>query len=190
MIKLKRKAFPLLIDLFLLLLLSFFLGSQLWKVLGRNFKAPPRKGESLFILRKDQVVIEKDSTSKASFYQGFNESAFLEGAEKAFEQIVLALHQGDQKTLAQRLTPHLLESFSHKAPTPKGTIKKVCLLSSTILSRSLKEDQASITVQFTSQQPLGASIQTIEEVWTFTRCITSENPNWLLDQVEESSKTS
>lgn len=171
------------IDLFFLLLLSLFLGFRLWSMLGKN--APPsksRRKSNLFVVPRTQVTIEKETQNDADFYPGFNESAFLSGAEKAFERIQQALKTTDKETLAKLVAPEFLPTLL-KRLTHEDKHDAVCLLSTTIQEKKIQKEEASIAVQITSQQTHEGKVWTVEETWVFKRLLADTNPNWLLCKI-------
>lgn len=173
------------IDLLFLLLLSLFLGFRLWDLLGKNApKGPKNKKSNLFILPQDQVIIEKESRQETSFYPDFNESAFLSGAEKAFGQIEKALASRDLPSLQKLVDADFVPTLLKKYTAESDEAFTVCLLSLTIQDRSLEQGVAFVKVQFTYQRTQQNKIQTMEEVWTFKRALTSTTPNWLLIKID------
>jgi len=130
---------------------------------------------------------------------GFNQDTFLGGAKRAFEIIITAFAKGDIETLEGLVSPKLIKKFQeilHQRQS-EGISAETDLIgfnSAEITDiKILKNNLAKITVKFISEQVnlLKNSkdevieedenfVQNITDIWTFERCITSTNPNWLL----------
>ncbi|MGB1229618.1 MAG: TIM44-like domain-containing protein [Holosporaceae bacterium] len=171
----------ILLDIIFLLFVAGFIFTRLWGVFGQN-PTPKRQQRTVF-LSQDDVKIKKAAPQKNAFYPGFDESAFLEGAESAFQMILKAYHKNDLAPLKTLVTPDLLKAtFSHP---PTIVPQEVCLISATITQKNLKNKVATIDVHFTSQQVLEGEAVTSEDTWTFRRTTTSKNPNWVLSAIQD-----
>ena len=173
------------IDLLLLLLLSLFLGARLWNSLGQNPpKQKTKKKGNLYIVPQSTVTIEKEGSVKAAkaaaLYPGFDESSFLTGAEKAFNALHKALKEGDEPMLERLTHQDFLPAIRQTYAPYARTIDAICLLSATIQDKKVHDGWAILAVQIVSQQTQGEKIRTVEEVWTFTRSLSANGPNWLL----------
>lgn len=129
---------------------------------------------------------------------GFSSDAFLEGAKRAFEMIVTAFAKEDFETLRSLIAKSLLKRFEdvikqRKADGITAETDFVGFNSVEITNAAIKGNNARITVRFVSEQAnvLRNSegetiegdenfIQSITDVWTFERNITSASPNWVL----------
>ena len=121
---------------------------------------------------------------------GFNKERFLTGAKRAFEIIICAFSQGDTETLENLVSPQLIKKFQGiTAETDLIGFEQAEIVNADID----EENNAKITVKFISEQVnllrnkdneviQGDEnfIQNITDIWTFERCLTSVNPNWLL----------
>lgn len=129
----------------------------------------------------------------------FNKEKFLKGAQKAFELILNAFSKGDTETLEMLVSKTLLKKFQdiiekRKAEGITAETDFIGFEETEITGAKIsKNDIAKITVKFVSEQVniLKNSqdeviegdenfIQNITDSWTFERCLTSTNPNWLL----------
>ena len=130
---------------------------------------------------------------------GFNRDKFLNGAKKAFEIIVTSFAKGDVDTLENLVGKTLLKKFKDIIARRKeeGISAETDLIgfdqAEITAAKISKNDIAKITVKFVSEQVNLLKnkddeiiegdenfIQNITDVWTFERCLTSTNPNWLL----------
>ncbi len=148
------------------------------------------------------VVDEKDlsETDKVLLkIPGFNRDKFLKGAQRAFEIIVTAFSKGDTQTLEMLVSKTLLKKFQEiiekrKADGMTAETDFIGFENTEITAAKItKNDLAKITVKFVSEQVniLKNSdnevvegdenfIQNITDIWTFERCLSSTNPNWIL----------
>ena len=130
--------------------------------------------------------------------QGFQLDHFLNGAVTAFEMIVEAFAQGDKNTLKPLLSPAVFKSFAsalqdREEAAQTVETKIVDLKDPEVIDVEIKGKQEQITLKFVSEQivvtkdaegkildnPAHLSI-TMKDIWTFSRPIGSENPNWVL----------
>jgi len=130
---------------------------------------------------------------------GFNKERFLTGAKRAFEIIICAFSQGDTETLENLVSPQLIKKFQEiiEDRRAQGITAETDLIGfeqAEIVNADIdEENNAKITVKFISEQVnllrnkdneviQGDEnfIQNITDIWTFERCLTSVNPNWLL----------
>jgi predicted lipid-binding transport protein (Tim44 family) len=130
----------------------------------------------------------------------FSVTEFSHGARAAYEMIVMAYENGDLELLRQYLTPEVYESFAAaiEARRAKGYtvdasfagIREVRLTDARFNAAS---NEADVTMRLVGEltsvvrDPEGRivegapnEIKQQTDVWTFTRDMSSENPNWLL----------
>lgn len=135
---------------------------------------------------------------------GFNADSFLTGAKRAFEIIVTAFAKGDIETLESLVSPKLVKKFQDilKQRQSEGITAETDLIGFTetaIVNVKIgKNDMAKISVKFVSEQVNLLKnakeeiiegdenfVQNITDIWTFERCLTSANPNWLLTSTKK-----
>ncbi|HEV7822614.1 MAG TPA: Tim44/TimA family putative adaptor protein [Burkholderiales bacterium] len=128
----------------------------------------------------------------------FNAPHFISGAKSAYEMIVLAFANGDRRTLKDLLSAEVYEGFEsaikgreqrgEKVETKFASIDKAELVGA-----GVRDKIAHLTVRFVSQMISvtrdkdGAVIDgtpekltDVTDVWTFSRDISSRDPNWKL----------
>lgn len=128
----------------------------------------------------------------------FDQHSFVEGARGAFDMIMTAFAGDDRETLKNLLTPEVYENFesaldARKAAGETLETTLVGIKSLEIIEASLNNNMAEVTVRIVSEQVNvtydangdvvdGDSnyIDTITDVWTFERDITSSSPIWFL----------
>lgn len=151
---------------------------------GGNLKARPTN------LSETEKVLQQ--------IPGFDADAFLEGAKRAFEMIVSAFAKEDVETLRSLIGKSLLKRFEdiikqRKADGITAETDFIGFNSVEITNAAIKGSIAKITVRFISEQANVLRdakgdviegdenfIQSITDVWTFERNITSASPNWML----------
>jgi predicted lipid-binding transport protein (Tim44 family) len=137
----------------------------------------------------DQIA--KEDTS-------FDPKNFVGGARSAYEMIVLAFSQGDRRTLKDLLSSEVFESFDgaiteREQRGERLERKFVGIDKAEIVGAEMRGRAASLTVRFVSQMisvtrdKQGAivdgnpeTITDVTDVWTFTRDMSSRDPNWRL----------
>jgi predicted lipid-binding transport protein (Tim44 family) len=125
---------------------------------------------------------------------------FTHGARQAYEMIVMAYENGDLDTLRDLLSPEVYDPFAAaiEARRAKGYVvqaefigvREVTLVDAHFDPATAEGD---VTMRFVGEltsvvrDPQGAivegdakEIKQQRDVWTFSRVMTSENPNWLL----------
>lgn len=130
----------------------------------------------------------------------FSVGEFSHGARAAYEMILMAYENGDLDTLRQHLSPEVYDSFAAaiEARRAKGYtveasfagVREVKLVDAHFDPVSNEGD---ITMRFVGElssvvhDPDGRIVEGApnelkqqKDVWTFTRNMTSENPNWQL----------
>jgi len=114
----------------------------------------------------------------------FDEAAFLKGARGAFEIVVNAFAAGDVAALKPLLASNVLDSFvgaikargGGKLPSPLVSIKNAAIVESAVEGTT-----ALVTVKFVSEQNgEGNAVEEHVDAWTFSRSLTSRDPNWTL----------
>jgi predicted lipid-binding transport protein (Tim44 family) len=129
---------------------------------------------------------------------GFDISAFLEGARRAYEMIVDAFANGDKKLLKPLLDREVFAGFTSSIDerNDRGEVVETSLVgikAADIIEAALEDKNLNITVKFLSSLITATKnsdgeviegdpkkIRDITDIWTFSRNITSRNPNWKL----------
>ncbi|HVT53368.1 MAG TPA: Tim44/TimA family putative adaptor protein [Dongiaceae bacterium] len=132
----------------------------------------------------------------------FDPIGFLAGAKVAFEMILQAFAAGDANALKPLLAPDVLQNFSAAITArqrDKLTVKftLVGIIGLEILDAELKGPDARIKLRFNSEQVNVTQdsegriveghpneVASITDIWTFSRPVTSRDPNWVLIATE------
>jgi predicted lipid-binding transport protein (Tim44 family) len=122
----------------------------------------------------------------------FNPEEFTKGARKAYELIVNAFADGDRDALRALVDDDVFEVYTQaiadreKAGTEPMRLAR--LRSARIVEASLDATKmARVGVSFESELSDGDAMRSAKEIWTFKRLTTSQDPNWLLDEVATAS---
>jgi predicted lipid-binding transport protein (Tim44 family) len=130
----------------------------------------------------------------------FSVSEFAHGARQAYEMIIMAYENGELDTLQQFLSPDVYESFSAAvmARADQGLtvdasfvgVREVKITDATFDAETAEGD---VTLRFVGEltsvvrNPDGdvvegnpSEIKKQKDIWTFSRVMGSDNPNWLL----------
>jgi predicted lipid-binding transport protein (Tim44 family) len=132
--------------------------------------------------------------------RSFSVSDFSHGARAAYEMIVMAYENGDLDTLRKFLSADVYEPFAaaiaarnEKGLTVEATFAGVREVKLVEAHYDPVSHEADITMRFTGEltsvvrDPQGRIVEGApdelkqqRDVWTFSRDMTSENPNWQL----------
>lgn len=134
--------------------------------------------------------------------RSFEPEPFLEGAQAAYEMIVMAFADGDKKALKNLLSREVYEGFvaaiderEKRGETIESTF--VGIDKAEIVEAALKGSTAQVTVKIHSQlisatrNKAGevvdgdpSKVSEVIDIWTFARDTTSRDPNWKLVATE------
>lgn len=152
-----------------------------------------------------QVIpaLERNLREIAAADRRFGVHPFLEGAQGAYRMVLEAFWRGDKEELAQLCDRDVYDSFvaaidARQAAGETLDNRLIRIEDTVITQASFEAPIARITVRFTSdiaavtRDSAGALIagsldDAIEahDVWTFSRNVTSADPDWLLDETDE-----
>ena len=130
----------------------------------------------------------------------FTVADFQHGARAAYEMIVMAYENGDLDTLRQHLSPEVYAPFAEAIEARKAKGYTVDASFAGVREVKLTEarfdpatSEADITMRFTGEltsvvhdsegrivEGAPNELKQQKDVWTFTRDMTSDNPNWQL----------
>ena len=138
----------------------------------------------------------------AAVEPGFDAKHFLTGARAAYEMVVSAFADGDQRTLKNLLSREVYEGFEAAIREREGrgeTVETrfVSIDKAEIVGAELRARTAQVTVRFVSQlvsvtrnrageviEGAPDRVTEVTDVWTFARDVSSRDPNWKLVATE------
>lgn len=130
--------------------------------------------------------------------RSFDPDNFMRGARQAYEMIVTAFAEGNRKTLRNLLSREVFESFSTAISERESRGEQidqsfVGISKADVIEAELKKGVAQVTVRFVSElftatrDKAGVVIggdpakkREIVDIWTFSRDVSSRDPNWRL----------
>ena len=133
-----------------------------------------------------------------SLDHGFAAKQFLDGAKAAYEMIVIGFAEADKKSLKSLLSKEVFAGFSaaiddRKKQNLEMMTQFVGINEAEIVNAEIENKKALITIRFVSEMVSAVrdssgktvegdptEVQTITDVWTFERNLTSRDPNWRL----------
>ncbi|WP_428631215.1 Tim44/TimA family putative adaptor protein [Sphingopyxis sp.] len=134
--------------------------------------------------------------------RNFDAGRFMEGAESAYRMILEAFWSGDRDTLRDLCDDDSYEAFVEAIEARDGRGEKldnriVRIDSAKITAVELDRKEARVTVRYQADisaitrdsdgKLIGGSMSDAaptDDLWTFRRAIGSNDPNWLLDEIE------
>ena len=153
-------------------------------------------------LAKPRTKLNKGLKDILSADGAFSPKEFLAGADMAYEMIVNAFADGDDRSLKNLLSKEVFEGFKSEIEGRKSggeSVKSsfVGIDESTIRAAEVKDHEAHVSVRFESQivsatyDKDGALIEgddhevvRVSDIWTFARDLRSRDPNWKLVATE------
>jgi len=132
----------------------------------------------------------------------FDPQVFLNGAKAAYEMIVVAFARGDRRALRDLLSKEVFEGFvaaigerESRGESVESTF--VSIDKAEIAEASVKARQGMVTVHFVSKiitatrnkagdivEGAPDKVVDVTDIWTFSRDVTSRDPNWRLVATE------
>ena len=189
------------IDIILLAMIAGFIFLRLRGILGKRTGF----GEKLSTYVKQEQKVQKETNNKNLENQTFDDSAkkeFLNGAKAAYEMIVTSFAKGDKNVLKPLLNKEIYQNFSdeidnRKKENIKSELTFVGVKFAKIKNFEKKDNIYFFTVNFVSEiitckkdkndkviEGNPDIIKTVNDVWKFSKNISSRNPNWYLVETQ------
>jgi predicted lipid-binding transport protein (Tim44 family) len=168
-------------------------------------KEPTSQHENIIPLNgknQDQTVSESGIIKLRQLDTSFDEKEFISGSKAAFSWIVSEFADGNAVKLEPLLGPKLFKNFEQaiqeRAAAGEKLETKIMSIKSAQIDEVLVENNiAIVTVEFISDQIKVVrdseenivdgdpdTIESLTDLWTFNRDVTSPNPNWILTRTE------
>ncbi len=182
---------------------------QLYAVLGRKVGRQPGEGRPTQMSR---FLKPRDAAPAADKYQtpamaglptvkardsSFDPAKFLQGARAAYEMIVKAFVAGDRDLLKGMTEPKVFEAFdraitAREAASRTESVDFLQPVRADLEAAEVAEDTARLKVRFLAEfraRTKDAAGEAVDdrrtaEVWTFSRLLSSRDPNWTLARVD------
>lgn len=167
-------------------------------------RAQPAAVQTAVQARDWKGIAEPGSTVAGGLEQivqiepAFDPRAFVEGAKRAYETVVVAFAKGDRKTLRSLLSREVAEGFERAISERERSNQTaettfVSIDKADIVGVEVKNRVAHITVRFLSNlinatrdaegrvvDGDAEKVVEVPDVWTFARTLGSRDPNWQL----------
>ena len=121
----------------------------------------------------------------------FNVPTFMRGAKAAYTMIVTAFAAGDRDTLRPLLDDDVYEAWdraiTEREATNGSAFELLRIKRAEIESAEMDGDMARIWVRYEAELGDGEMTRTARELWAYMRNVTANDPNWILDDVEEAN---
>ena len=200
------------IEVLLLAAITLFILSRLYVALGKDDGPPrgrtrshspspapsqhqsPRPTETATIHKFRQTYEGPGEEGIAAIYdadESFDLEGFKRGAREAYKIIIAAYAEGDRKALSSLVDDDVFEAWDEAIKQREANkIEPYNLLRIRKLSiddAELDGNTARIMVRYEAELGDGENTRTARDIWTYKRDINSNEPNWLLDDVETAS---
>lgn len=201
------------IDLIILAAIAVFVISRLYAVLGQKTGAEPparryREAPARAPEREDGAPVDGEDRPRiraaftgpaaagmeaiAAVDANFAPDDFVKGARRAYELIVGAFADGDRDALKQLVDDDVMEVYAaaitEREKSATEPMRLVRLRQARIVDASVDASKmARVEVSFESELNDGENMRQAKEIWTFKRSLSTQDPNWLLDEVATTS---
>ncbi|MEW9856008.1 Tim44/TimA family putative adaptor protein [Novosphingobium sp. M1R2S20] len=149
------------------------------------------------------ATVERGLREIAAADRRFDAFAFLDGARGAYRMILEAFWKGDKDELRHLCDPAVSDGFAAAIDARREAgetldNRLIRIEDSTITAAGMEGNRARITVRFRSDiaavtrnaegavvaGSLDDAVEAVD-VWTFSRDVSSPDPDWLLDETDE-----
>jgi len=160
--------------------------------------APAMLGEIIDSKANAEGRVEAGLADIAAADAQFEAARFIQGARAAFEMIVTSYGRGDLGALRPLLSPKLFADFkagvvAREAAGHTAEVSIRAIKAARVIEAHLGGTMAYITVDFDVEETtvtrdaagnvVGGSpdrVFSVEDIWTFTRDVRAQDPNWIL----------
>ena len=191
------------IDIVLLAIVAGIIILRLRNVLGKGAEDGPVRAKKPVVVDAQFQDLNPSRGEENINLKEFKEETFLKGAQAAYEMIVNAFAAADKKTLKDLTSPEVYKSFVHVLDERKNKkyvnqftfigIKKV-----KIENVDKKDSFYTVKTRFVSEiiscikdannniiEGSPEEIQTVNDVWSFSRDLNSDDPTWNLTEIAQ-----
>jgi predicted lipid-binding transport protein (Tim44 family) len=191
------------IDIILLAIVAGIIILRLRSVLGKGAE------DSVSRVKKSTIVDAKFEEAPLSRVnentnsREFKEEVFLKGAQAAYEMIINAFAYADKKTLKDLTSPEIYKSFitvldERKNKKYINQFTFIGMKKAKIENLDKKNSFYTVKTRFVSEiiscikdennniiEGSSDEIQTVNDVWSFSRDLNSDDPTWLLTEIAQ-----
>jgi predicted lipid-binding transport protein (Tim44 family) len=191
------------IDIVLLAIVAGIIILRLRNVLGKGAEDGAVRAKKSVVVDAQFEDVNPSRGEENINLREFKEETFIKGAQAAYEMIVNAFAAADKKTLKDLTSPEVYKSFVGVLDERKNKkyvnqftfigIKKV-----TIENVDKKDSFYTVKTRFVSEiiscikdsnnniiEGSPEEIQTVNDVWSFSRDLNSDDPTWNLTEIAQ-----
>jgi predicted lipid-binding transport protein (Tim44 family) len=191
------------IDIVLLAIVAGIIILRLRSVLGKGAEDSAVRAKKSVIVDTQYEDINPTRVEENINLKEFKEEVFLKGAQAAYEMIVNAFAAADKKTLKDLTSPEVYKNFVNILDDRKN--KKyvnqftfIGIKKAKIENINKKNSLYDVKTRFVSEiiscikdqnnnivEGSPEEIQTVNDVWCFSRDLNSDDPTWYLTEIAQ-----
>ena len=191
------------IDIVLLAIVAGIIILRLRNVLGKGAEDGPVRAKKSVVVDAQFEDVNPSRSGENINLKEFKEEIFLKGAQAAYEMIVNAFAAADKKTLKDLTSPEVYKSFvgvldERKNKKYVNQFTFIGIKKTKIENVDKKDSFYTVKTRFVSEiiscikdannniiEGSAEEIQTVNDVWSFSRDLNSDDPTWHLSEIAQ-----
>ena len=191
------------IDIVLLAIVAGIIILRLRNVLGKGAEDSAVRAKKSVIVDAQFEDVKSSVVEENVNLREFKEETFLKGAQAAYEMIVNAFAVADKKTLKDLASPEVYKSFvavldERKNKKYVNQFTFIGIKKAKIENVDKKDSFYTVKTRFVSEiiscvkdtnnnviEGSPEEIQTVNDVWSFSRDLNSDDPTWHLTEIAQ-----
>ena len=191
------------IDIVLLAIVAGIIILRLRNVLGKGAEDSAIRAKKSVIVDAQFEDVKSSKVEENINTKEFKEDTFLKGAQVAYEMIVNAFASADKKTLKDLTSPYVYKSFvavldDRKNKKLLNQFTFIGIKKAKIENIDKKDSFYTVKTRFVSEiiscvkdannniiEGSLDEIQTVNDVWSFSKDLNSDDPTWLLTEIAQ-----
>ena len=191
------------IDIVLLAIVAGIIILRLRNVLGKGAEDSAIRAKKSVIVDAQFEDVKSSKLEENINTKEFKEDIFLKGAQAAYEMIVNAFASADKKTLKDLTSPDVYKSFvavldDRKNKKLLNQFTFIGIKKAKIENIEKKDSFYTVKTRFVSEiiscvkdvsnniiEGSSDEVQTVNDVWCFSKDLNSDDPTWLLTEIAQ-----
>jgi predicted lipid-binding transport protein (Tim44 family) len=191
------------IDIVLLAIVAGIIILRLRNVLGKGAEDSAVRAKKPIVVDAQFKDVNPSRAEENINTREFREEIFLKGAQVAYEMIINAFAAADKKTLKDLTSPEVYKSFvgvldERKNKKHVNQFTFIGIKKAKIENVDKKDSFYSVKTRFVSEiiscvkdannniiEGNPEEIQTVNDVWSFSRDLNSDDPTWHLTEIAQ-----
>ena len=191
------------IDIVLLAIVAGIIILRLRNVLGKGAEDSAIRAKKSVIVDAQFEDVKSSKVEENINTKEFKEDTFSKGAQAAYEMIVNAFASADKKTLKDLTSPDVYKSFvavldDRKNKKLLNQFTFIGIKKAKIENIDKKDSFYTVKTRFVSEiiscvkdannniiEGSSDEIQTVNDVWCFSKDLNSDDPTWLLTEIAQ-----